>query len=85
MLSFAGGNDDRTAPRDDQRHKYAEVEYGEHPEEGVYIAKGVRPRGRVWRVRQGGRIRQGGSQRASRQRRRRRTPCQEWRLGWVQR
>jgi hypothetical protein len=41
MLSFAGCNDDCTAPRDDQRRKYAEVEYGEYAEDGVYIAKGV--------------------------------------------
>ncbi len=41
MLLFAGCNDDFTAPRDDQRCKYAKVEYGEYTKDGMYIAKGV--------------------------------------------
>jgi hypothetical protein len=41
MLSFAGCDDDHTAPHNNQRHKYAEVEYGEYAEDGMYIAKGV--------------------------------------------
>ncbi len=41
MLSFAGCNDNCTTPRDDQRHKYAKVEYGEYVKDGVYIAKGM--------------------------------------------
>ena len=41
MLSFAGCDDDRTAPHDDQRHKYAEVEYREYAKDRLYIAKGV--------------------------------------------
>jgi hypothetical protein len=41
MLSFAGCNDNCTAPRNDQRRKYAKVEYGEYAEDGMYIAKGM--------------------------------------------
>jgi hypothetical protein len=41
MLSCAGCDDDHIAPRDDQRHKYAEVEYGEYAEDGMYITKGM--------------------------------------------
>jgi hypothetical protein len=41
MLSFAGCNNNHTAPLDDQRCKYAKVEYREYAEDGVYIAKGV--------------------------------------------
>jgi hypothetical protein len=41
MLSFAGCDDDHTAPCIDQRRKYAEVKYDEYAEDGVYIAKGV--------------------------------------------
>jgi hypothetical protein len=40
MLSFAECDDDHTAPRDDQRRKYAEVKYGEYAEDGVYVAEG---------------------------------------------
>jgi hypothetical protein len=40
MLLFAGCDDDHTAPHDDQRRKYAKVEYGEYAEDGIYIAKG---------------------------------------------
>jgi hypothetical protein len=40
MLSFAGCNDDHTAPHDNQRCKYAEVEYGKYAKDGMYIAKG---------------------------------------------
>jgi hypothetical protein len=38
MLSFAECDDDHTAPRDDQQ-QYAEVEYGEYAEDGVYVAE----------------------------------------------
>ncbi len=41
VLSCAGFDDDHIAPRDDQRRKYAEVEYGEYAEDGMYIAKGM--------------------------------------------
>jgi hypothetical protein len=41
MLSCAGCDDDHIAPRNNQQHKYAEVEYGEYAKDGVYIAKGV--------------------------------------------
>ncbi len=39
--------------------------------------------GQIWGIRLGGRIRQGGPQQASCQKRRWQTPCQEWWLGWV--
>jgi hypothetical protein len=41
MLLFAGCDDDHTAPHNDQRRKYAEVEYGKYAKDGVYIAKGM--------------------------------------------
>ena len=41
MLSFVGCDNDHTAPHDNQRHKYAEVEYGKYAEDGMYIAKGM--------------------------------------------
>jgi hypothetical protein len=47
MLLFAGCDDDHTTPCDNQRHKYAEVEYGKYAKDdmyakdGVYIAKGM--------------------------------------------
>jgi hypothetical protein len=39
MLSFAECDDDHTTPRNDQRRKYAKVEYGKYAEDGVYIAE----------------------------------------------
>jgi hypothetical protein len=41
MLLCAGCDDDHIAPRDDQRCKYAEVDYGEYAEDGMHIAKGM--------------------------------------------
>jgi hypothetical protein len=40
MLSCTGYDDDHIAPHNNQRHKYAEVEYGEYTEDGMYISKG---------------------------------------------
>jgi hypothetical protein len=41
MLSFARCNNDHTVQCNDQRRKYAEVEYGEYAKDGVYIIKGM--------------------------------------------
>jgi hypothetical protein len=41
MLLFTRCDNDTTAPHDDQRRKYAEVEYSEYAKDSVYIAKGV--------------------------------------------
>ncbi len=51
MLSFAECNDDHTAPRDDQRRKYAKVKYGEYAEDGVYVAKSKHSEYAEWHVR----------------------------------
>jgi hypothetical protein len=40
MLLFTGCDDDHTAPHDNQRCKYAEVEYGKYAKDGMYITKG---------------------------------------------
>jgi hypothetical protein len=41
MLLFAGCNDNHTAPRNNQRHKHAKVEYNEYAKDDVYIAKSM--------------------------------------------
>ncbi len=41
MLLFAGCKDHHTMPCNDQRYKYAKVEYNEFAKDGVYIAKDV--------------------------------------------
>jgi hypothetical protein len=41
MLLFTRCNVDHTAPCNDQRLKYAKVEYGKYAKDGVYIAKGM--------------------------------------------
>ncbi len=37
----AGCNNDHIAPRNNQRHKHAKVEYDKYARDGVYVAKGV--------------------------------------------
>jgi hypothetical protein len=39
-LLFVGWDDDRTAPHDNQRRKYAEVKYIEYAKDIVYVAEG---------------------------------------------
>jgi hypothetical protein len=41
MLLFAGCDDDHIAPHDNQRCKYAEVEYGKYAKDSMYIAKSM--------------------------------------------
>ena len=51
MLLFARCDNDHTTQCEDQRHKYAKVEYSECTKDGMYVAEREHSEYAVWHVR----------------------------------